>query len=531
MSHPSPSSPRNASPDVEVVVVGAGLAGLGAGIKLRDAGIPFAILEKAGEVGGTWKVNTYPGVAVDVDSFNYSYSFVRYFEWSRAYARGAEVAAYAEHLADTYDLRRHIRFHTEVLEARFEEERHLWRLRLGNGGTVTCRFLVHAPGGLTQPKNPDLPGLAEFCGKTMHTARWDAGVDLRGKRVAVIGTGASAVQVVPAIAPELSHLTVFQRTPVWVFPKRDFTIAPWMRSLLRWVPGVHEAVRTITGLPSLVAFRIGGIYARQLGFIRRATERYARAHIRRQVRDPALQRALTPAYGFGCKRPVISNDYLATFNRPNVSLVCDTIERITPEGIRTADGKLHEVDVIVLATGFKVFELGNAPPYPIHGVGGVELGRFWHEERYQAYEACTLPQWPNSFMLTAPYGLGGYSYLEMIEVTTRHALRVIGAARRRGATYAAVSQTAHDDYYAAILRRMRDTVFQSGACVGSNSYYFDRHGDAVAMRPHLGVEMWWRSRFSNIDHYEFRAAPRTLEKPLPVQGRRGAPARAAAPGG
>jgi cation diffusion facilitator CzcD-associated flavoprotein CzcO len=514
------SSPHGfPDPDVEVAVIGAGLAGLGAGIQLSRAGIPFVILEKASEVGGTWKVNTYPGVAVDVDSFNYSYSFARTFAWSRAYAPGAEVAAYAEHLADAYGVRDHVRFGAEVVEARFDGQRNLWRLALAGGATVTCRFLVHAPGGLTQPKRPDIPGLDDFRGPTVHTARWDAGLELAGKRVAVIGTGASAVQVVPSIAPEVRHLTVFQRTPVWVFPKRDFAIPSWMQAVLRRVPGAFGAVRMVTGLPSLLAFRAGTIYSRQLPFIRRGVERYARAYLARQVRDPALREALTPRYGFACKRPVISNDYLATFNRRNVSLVCDTIERVTPEGIRTTDGALHEADVLILATGFKVFELGNTPPYPVHGLGG-ELGRFWHEHRYQAYEACTLPGWPNSFVLTAPYGLGGASYLAMIEAGTRHALRVIAAAREKGATYAAVRQEAHDRYFADIQRRMRDTVFQSGACQGSNSYYFDRHGEAVALRPHLGAEIWWRSRFSSMEHYEFRHAPRDAPKPSRVGRRR-----------
>jgi cation diffusion facilitator CzcD-associated flavoprotein CzcO len=521
MRHPQPRSvPRTPTPDIEVAVIGAGLAGLGAAIQLKDAGIPFVILEKAGEVGGTWKVNTYPGVAVDVDSFNYSYSFDRHFEWSRAYAPGAEVAAYTEHLADAYALRQHIRFHVEVLEASFDEQRHRWRLSLCGGETMTCRFLIHAPGGLTQPKKPDLEGLSSFRGKTMHTAQWDASVSLSGKRVAIIGTGSSAVQVIPSIAPKVARLEVFQRTPVWVFPKRDFAITPRMRRLFRRVPGSSEAVRIVKGLPALVAFRIGTIYARQLPVIRRATERYALSHLEQQVRDPGLREALTPKYGFGCKRPVVSNDYLPTFNRQNVSLVTDPIERIRPEGIRTSDGKLHEVDVLILATGFKVFESGNTPPYPVHGLGGVELGRFWHENRYQAYEACTLPQWPNTFILTAPYGLGGSSYLAMIEAATRHAVRIITAARQRGATYAAVSQAAHDKYFLEIQRRMRDTVFQSGACAGSNSYYFDRHGDAVATRPHLGAEIWWRSRFSKIGHSEFRNAPPPRSEPLPAASRK-----------
>jgi cation diffusion facilitator CzcD-associated flavoprotein CzcO len=491
----------------EVLVIGAGLAGLWAGIELAKAGIPFTILERTGEVGGTWKANRYPGVAVDVNSFNYSYAKVPYFEWTRAFAPGAEVAAYAEHLATAFGLRRHIRFRCEVREARFDERSHRWRLSLADGTSITGRYLVHAPGGLTQPKRPAIEGLGDFSGTVMHTAEWDPRVDLRGRRVAVIGTGASAVQVVPSIAAEVQQLTVFQRTPVWVAPKLDFAITPTMRSVYRHVPGAFAVTRAVTALPSTIFFRLGTIHARRLPFLQRGAERYAKWHLARQVRDPALREKLTPHYGFGCKRPVVSNDYLASFNRPNVSLVTDAITRIEPRGIVTRDGTLREVDVIVLATGFKVFELGNTPPYPVYGSGGLELGRFWHEHRYQAYEACTLPQWPNMFLLTAPYGLGGASYLSMVEAATRHALRVIEAARRRGATYAAVRQEAHDAYFADILRRQKDGVFHNGTCSGSNSYYFDHHGDAPALRPHLGIEIAWRSRTSSLAHYEWKTAP------------------------
>jgi 2-dehydropantoate 2-reductase len=493
-----------AAPDHEVLVIGAGLAGLGAGIALQRAGLAdFVILEKADEVGGTWKVNTYPGVAVDTNSFNYAYSSVPYVRWTRAYAPGAEVAAYAEHLADTYGLRDHVRFRTEVTAARFDERADLWRLSLAGGASISCRFLIHAPGGLTQPKRPDIPGLADFAGPVMHTAEWDASVALRGRRVAVIGTGASAVQVVPSIAPEVGHLSVFQRTPIWVAPKPDFTISPRARAVFERIPLAYRAARLLSALPSTLLFRVGTIHHRRFPWIRRFTESILLRHLRRQVDDPALRERLTPSYGFGCKRPVVSSDYLRAFNRPNVALVTDAVRRITARGLETADGAVHEVDVIVLATGFKVYERGNTPPYPVYGCGGLELGQFWHDHRYQAYEACTLPQWPNMFVLTAPYGLGGASYFTMVEASLSHGLRVMRAAWSRGATRAAVRQDAHDAYFAGLQRRLGAAVFHSGACAGANSYYFDHHGDAVAIRPHLGLEIWWHSRMSPLHHYDF----------------------------
>ncbi|MGE0791363.1 MAG: flavin-containing monooxygenase [Sandaracinaceae bacterium] len=493
------------APDVEVAVIGAGLAGLCAGVQLRRAGITdFAIIERRGDVGGTWKVNTYPGVAVDVSSFNYSFSFTRYARWSRAYAPGAEVGRYAEHIATQYGLRSHIRFHTEVEALRWDAEAHLWRVELAGGDTLTARFVIHGPGGLSKPKRPAIEGLESFSGAVMHTAEWDERVGLEGRRVGVIGTGASAVQVVPSIADRVAHLSVFQRTPIWVIPKLDFPIPPAARELLERVPGSYRAIRRMTGLPSALFFRLGTIHHRQLPFLRRTAERIARDHLSRQVRDPATRAALTPRYAFGCKRPALSSDYLRTFDRDDVSLVTDRIARVVPEGVVTEDGRMHALDVLILATGFEVFELGNAPPYPIVGESGRELGAFWHEERYQAYQACTVPGWPNTFLLTAPYGLGGESYLAMVEAAVHHAIRVIGAARRAGATYASVREEAHAAYFDGIQRRLRHGVFQSGACGGSNSYYYSRHGDPVALRPHLGPEMWWRSRFSPLRHYELR---------------------------
>jgi cation diffusion facilitator CzcD-associated flavoprotein CzcO len=507
-------------PDFEVVVIGAGLAGLYAGMKLKEAGIDFLIAEKSGEVGGTWKVNRYPGVAVDVNSFNYSYRGVRYHRWTRAFAPGKEVAAYAEHLADAFDLRPHIRFHTRIAEAHWDARAHVWRLSLGDGASMTCRYLIQAPGGLTQPKRPNIAGISDFRGTVMHTAEWDDSVNLEGKRVAVIGTGASAVQVVPSIAPRVATLSVFQRTPIWVMPKLDFPITPRMQRIFEKVPGAFDATRIATSLPSTVFFRLGTIHAKRVPFLQRVAQKLAKRHLERQVKTPALREKLLPAYGFGCKRPAVSNEYLRTFERENVSLVTDPIDHIDARGVVTKDGVLHEIDVLILATGFNVFELGNAPPYPVHGEGGVELGRFWHENRYQAYEACTVPAWPNMFLLTGPYGLGGRSYLAMVEAATRHSLRVITEAHRRGATYAAVRQDAHDAYFQDVLRRQEKSVFQNGTCSGSNSYYYDRHGDAPAMRPHLGFEIALRSHFSPLSHYDFKSAPQPVVAPTQERAKR-----------
>ncbi|WP_040815883.1 flavin-containing monooxygenase [Nocardia concava] len=491
--------------ETHVLVVGAGFSGLGVGIQLRRHGYDdFLIVEQTGDVGGTWRDNTYPGVAVDITSFNYSFSWEQNPHWSRVYAPGTELKAYADHLVTKYELKRHLEFHTRLTEARFDEDTHLWRFTTADGRTGSTRYLITAVGGLTQPKTPAIEGLDTFAGKTMHTARWDHDYDLTGKRVAVIGTGATSVQVVPAIADRVAHLEVFQRTPIWVVPKIDMPIPAPLRRLFARLPQSQSAVRLTTGAVTELVMVVSATYERQFPALRRGIERLCRAHLRMQVPDPVLRAKLTPAYDFWCKRPTFSNHYLRSFTRPDVDLVTEGIECVTESGVRTRDGVLHEIDALILATGFKVFERGNTPPFPVYGTDGVELGRFWHEQRYQSYEGVSVPRFPNLFAILAPYSLTGASYFAMIEASTTHLLRVLKEADRRGATYAEVRAEPHEEFFADILRRQRNTVFMAANCAASNSYYFDHHGDAPMLRPATGPEMWWRARHFPLDHYRFR---------------------------
>ncbi|MFI9503986.1 flavin-containing monooxygenase [Nocardia sp. NPDC052566] len=492
--------------DTHIVVVGAGFSGLGLGVKLKEAGYhDFLIVEQTGDVGGTWRDNTYPGVAVDITSFNYSFSWEQNPNWSRVYAPGRELKAYADHLVEKYGLRAHLVFDTEITQARFDEDAHLWRLDAADGRRVTARFAVSAVGGLTQPKPPNISGLDTFAGKTMHTARWDHDYDLTGKRVAVIGTGATAVQLVPAIADRVEHLEVFQRTPIWVAPKLDAPIAAPVRRMFQRLPRSQRSVRLTTGAITEAVMVLGATYERQFPWLRTGIEQLCLAHLRRQVPDPRLRAKLTPKYSFLCKRPTYSNHYLRSFTRPDVDLVTEGIERITKTGICTADGRLHKIDALILATGFKVFELGNTPPFPVYGTGGLELGRFWHDQRYQAYEGVTVPGFPNLFAILAPYSLTGASYFAMIEAATTHILRLLREADQRWATYVEVRREPHDAYFRDILRRQQNTVFMAADCGGSNSYYFDHHGDAPMLRPATGPEMWWRARHFPLEHYRFRS--------------------------
>ncbi len=488
--------------DLDVVVVGSGFSGIGAGIELKKAGIErFAILEQAADLGGTWRDNTYPGIAVDITSFTYSFSFAQNPNWSRVFAPGREIKAYADHCVDHYGLRGHLKFETRVLDATFDERREVWRIRTTTGDLI-ARYLINATGGLTQPKRPEIPGLESFRGKVMHTARWDHTHALAGKRVAVIGTGASAVQLVPAIAAQVEQLDVYQRTPIWILPKPDRAIPPWLQRVFARAPAVQNLVRAHTSLLTEILLVFGVVYNKQTPHLIRRIEAICRRHLEQQVPDATLRARLTPHYGFGCKRPSFSSEYYPALQRANVALVSEPIERVTETGIVTASGE-RAIDTLILATGFKVFEKGNTPPYDVFGRGGVELGQYWHEQRYQAYEGATVPGFPNLFFVLGPYATTGSSWFSMVEAQSRHAVRCIAEARRRKAPTVEIKQAPHDAFFRNILERQRNTVLYNNNCASSNSYYFDHHGDAPFMRPSSGIELWWRSRHFDLDHYRF----------------------------
>ncbi len=488
--------------DREVVVIGAGFSGIGAAIKLDQAGFrDFVVLEQGDGVGGAWHWNTYPGIAVDIPSFSYQFSFEKRSTWSRVYAPGAELKAYAEHCVDKYGVRDRIRLNTKVLAAGFDEDASAWRIETADGRRITARYVIGATGVFTQPQLPDIPGIDSFAGITMHTARWDHTIDLRGRRVAVIGTGASAIQVIPAIAPEVERLTVFQRTPIWCLPKPDAPLDARTRALLRWVPGAKLATRWASQAFVELTFVLAAHFAGTFPSLRARGEGAA-LKLLRDVEDPEVRGKLTPGYSLGCKRPSFSNEYITAFNRPNVLLETAGIEEITAGGVRTADGVEHPIDVLVCATGFKVFEAGNMPPFQMRGAGGVDLDEWWADNRLQAYEGVSVPGFPNWFSILGPYGFNGQSYFGLIETQMRHIVRCLQRARRDGARRVEITPAANRRYFESVLARRYNQVFFQGSCASANSYYFDKHGD-VPFRPSLTLEAAWRSARFDLDDYAF----------------------------
>lgn len=486
------------APALHTLIVGAGFSGLGAALKLDQAGLrDWLIVEDGDAVGGTWHWNTYPGVAVDIPSFSYQFSFAQRSDWSRTYAPGRELQQYAEGIADEFGLRDRIRFRSRVVNAVWDADTDCWRVTLADGEELEARFLVNACGVLTTPKLPDIPGVGSFAGTTMHTARWDHDVDLTGKRVAVIGTGASAVQLIPEIAPAVASLTVFQRTPIWCFPKPDLPL-PWPARLALRVPGARTVTRAASQAFVEVTFPLSAQFNSWFPLADRA-EGFGRWWLAQQVEDPEVRAALTPSYGVGCKRPSFHNSYLATYNQPHVHLETTPITEITATGVRTGD-VLHEVDVLVLATGFNVMDVDSVPTYPLVGVGGRTLSDFWEKNRLQAYEGVAVPGFPNFFTVFGPYGYNGSSYFALIEAQVHHIVRCLTRARSRRATRVEVTPEANDRYFATMLQRRHTQVFWRDSCAEANSYYFDRNGD-VPLRRATTLESALRSRRFPLTDY------------------------------
>jgi cation diffusion facilitator CzcD-associated flavoprotein CzcO len=491
-------------PDCEIVIIGAGFAGLCMAIKLKEAGeTGFVVLERAAAIGGTWRDNTYPGCACDIPSHLYSFSFAQSDEWTRIYPTQPEIKDYLERCVAKAGLAPFIRLSTALEEAAFDDATGLWRLRVAGGAMMTARAVVSGMGGLSRPAFPDISGLGDFHGPAFHSAEWDHGIDLAGKRIAVIGTGASAVQFVPQIAPMAGHLTLFQRTPPWVMPKLDREVTQAEHRWMRRLPGYLKALRT----------RIYWAHeVRALAFLNpklmKNAEKIGRAHLARQVADPALRAKLQPSYTIGCKRVLISNEYFPALTRPNVTVVTDQIERITPAGVRLADGTEHMADVLIYGTGFRATE--SLSHVRIRGRGGVELNDTWRNGM-EAYLGVTVASYPNLFLLVGPNtGLGHNSMVFMIESQVRYVLSALKLMRRRGGRALEVRPAVQAAFNDQVQTQMKRTVWASGC----RSWYMDARGRNSTLWPGFTWQYrlrTWRARPADYEIYPATAAPAKSE--------------------
>jgi cation diffusion facilitator CzcD-associated flavoprotein CzcO len=476
---------------VPVVVIGAGASGIGAAVKLRQAGIDdFVVLEKGTDLGGTWRDNTYPGCACDVPSALYSYSFAPNPEWTRAFAQQPEIRRYLEKTADTFDVRKHVRFGVEVLDARWDPESNVWQLDTTKG-QYSAQILIAGTGPWHQPLIPDLPGITDFPGEMFHSARWNHDYDLKGKRIAVIGTGASAVQFVPAIQPEASRLHVFQRTAQWVLPKPDHYVPKAERWLLRTFPATQRALR---------AFEYAAMEALGVGFrhprILRLVQRIGLLHLRRSVQDPELRRALTPDYTLGCKRLLMSNTYYKSLTRPNVSVHRTAVREIRGNVVLGADGSESEVDAIIFGTGFHILDMPVASH--VRDAHGRTLSEVWQGSP-QAYLGTSVSGFPNLFLLLGPnLGTGHSSAFSILESQLAYVLDAVKAIRRNGWSSIDVRKDVQDAYNEDVQQALRTTVYNVGGC---SSYYLDSNGRNSFSWPWSTVTLSRRIKDFDADSY------------------------------
>jgi cation diffusion facilitator CzcD-associated flavoprotein CzcO len=471
----SPSATAaGAAREVGVAVIGTGFAGLGMAIMLMRRGeTDFVLLERAGDVGGTWRDNAYPGAACDVQSNLYSFSFAPNPDWPRTFSEQPEIQAYLQAVADRFGVREHCVFGAEVTAARWDDGARRW-LVTTTAGDYRARVLVSAAGALADPKLPDIPGLDSFAGPVVHSARWDAGHDLTGERVAVVGTGASAIQIVPAIQPRVESLAVYQRTAPWIVPRTDAPVPAWRRRLYRRAPGLQKAVRGV--LYGVREFLVVGL-AKNRRFLRPAA-RLARGHLHAQVRDPRLRAALTPDYTIGCKRILISNDYYPAVSAPNAELVTAGIAEVRPHSIVTRDGVERPTDTIVLATGFHVTDLPIAER--IAGRDGHTLAEVWADGMV-SNRSTTVAGFPNLFLLVGPnVGVGHTSMVYMIESQLAYVDDALRTMAEEGLEVLETTPDAQRAYRDLIAARSRGTVWLSGGC---SSWYLDASGHNTTLWP------------------------------------------------
>lgn len=481
---------------VRVAIVGAGFSGLGMAIRLKQQGNDdFFVLERAEDVGGTWRDNSYPGCACDVPSHLYSFSFAPNPDWTRTFSPQREIWDYLRRCAKRFGVGPYIRWGEEVHDASWDEDNQVWRL-ITTRGQLTAAVLVLGNGPLSEPALPPIPGLDRFAGTLFHSARWDAGHNLTGERVAVIGTGASAIQFVPHIQPRVGHLALFQRTPPWILPRGDRPISARRRAVFRALPLAQRLARAAI------------YWQRELGVLglayrpslMRAPERLALKHLAAQVADPALRAKLTPHYTMGCKRILLSDDFYPALSRDNVEVVTDRIREVRTASVVTEDGVERATDTIIVATGFHVTDMPLAQC--VRGRDGRTLADAWRDGP-RAYLGATVAGFPNLFLLIGPNtGLGHTSMVYMIESQLAYILNCLRVMDRRGVRAVEVLPAAQAAFNDELQRRMRGTVWASGCA----SWYLDAGGRNSTLWP--GFTWEFRRRTRRFDQAAYTLTPR-----------------------
>jgi cation diffusion facilitator CzcD-associated flavoprotein CzcO len=485
--------------DTTVAIIGSGFSGLGMAMQLRRRGRDdFLILEKSHDIGGTWRDNTYPGCGCDVPSALYSYSFEQNPYWSKVWTSQPEIQAYLHRLTDKYDLRRNAVFGTDLVEAHWDEVASRWRGRLADGHTFSAQFLVMSVSPLHIPRIPELSGIESFTGPAFHSARWDHSVDLTGKKVAVIGTGASAIQFAPIIAEHVEQLQLYQRTPQWVLGRVNPAIPKSLQKLFAKVPLTRNLFRAcIYWIAESLGFALYGLG----GNLHKPLEWAGKANIRKSIKDPALRAKLTPDYQIGCKRLLFSPTYYPALARPNVEVITDGIAEVRPGSIVTVDRAERAVDVIIYATGFHVIDALDA--LDIRGAGGESMQQRWDTDGGEGHMGVAVAGMPNMFFLMGPNtGVIYSSLVFMIEQQIKYVLRAIDTVQQRAAASIQVRQEAQDKFNEDIQRRSAKKVWVKGGCT---NFYVDAKGVNRALWPGLTWQYWRAVR--NFDETQFEFTP------------------------
>ena len=484
--------PDSRRPARRIVIIGSGFSGLCLGIQLRRAGIEsFTILEKSQRLGGTWRDNTYPGAACDTPSFAYCFSFEQKTDWSRKWSPQPEILGYLEHCARKYDLLPHIRFDTEVVGARFDDQQGVWRIRTALGQEICAEILVSAVGQLNRPFVPELPGLGTFQGSCFHSARWDPGFAPDGKDVAVIGNAASAIQFVPTLATRARRLRIFQRSPNWMLPRRDRPYSESEKRRFARHPSLARLYRWWIWLSFEMRFPV----FRRNEFFSRRIEALATTSMRSQISDPELRRALVPDYPIGGKRILISDDYYASLARENVEVVTSGIDHITADAIVTRDGRIHRVDSIVLATGFD--STSFLAPMAIEGPGGRSLESEW-KDGAEAYLGLAIAGLPNFFLMYGPNtNLGHNSIIFMIECQSHYILECVRKMDALDLATLELRQDVMDEYNRKLQRELRRSVWAAT----SGSWYKTADGKITNNWSGTTARYWWETRRADLGVY------------------------------